>query len=123
MLTRSTGLVLTNMRSLRVSLLSATIGPSKRARNLGLLMGSPLHLELTQLPACKLVFCSWAGGPKFFPGSLQAFRRFRVKFLEPAGAAASTDCLAWQPMTIDVTFQASMSLFPGATVALGRAPS
>ena len=32
-------------------------------------------------------------------------------------------CPAWQPMTIDVAFQALISLFPGATVALGRAPS
>ena len=80
MLTRSTGLVLTNMRSLGVSLPPATVEPSKRGWNLGLLMGSPLHLEPTQLPTCTLVLCSRAGGLRFFRGRYRLYVDFESNF-------------------------------------------
>ena len=64
MLTHSTGTILAIMRSLRVSLPLASIELSKRAWNLGLLMGSPLHL--TQLPSHNLAIVGRARGPGIF---------------------------------------------------------
>ena len=64
MLTSSTGLILAIMRSLGVSLPSAAIEPSKKARNLGLLMGSHF-ISLSYLPVSWFLFTGRSPGIVF----------------------------------------------------------